>query len=52
MAKTEPISRINTSIPWALRVRLDEHAAATGKTLAAIVTEALEKYLGQSKEDE
>lgn len=41
----EPINRINTSIPWALRVKLDAHAAATGKTLAAIVAEALTAYL-------
>jgi len=45
----EPINRLNTTIPWALRVKLDVYAAATGKTLAAIVTEALEAYL---KEDE
>lgn len=45
----EPINRLNTSIPWALRVKLDQYAARTGKTLAAIVTEALAAYL---KEDE
>ena len=46
----EPINRLNTTIPWSLRVKLDEHAAATGKTLAAIVTEALEAYLKKGDE--
>lgn len=45
----EPINRLNTTIPWALRVKLDAYKAATGKDLAVIVTEALEAYL---KEDE
>lgn len=46
----EPINRLNTSIPWALRVKLDQYAARTGKTLATIVTEALEALLEPKEE--
>lgn len=45
----EPINRLNTTIPWPLRVKLDAYKAATGKDLAKIVTEALQAYLKEGE---
>lgn len=38
---------LNTRIEYDLKIKLDSHAKESGRSLASIVAEALEKYLNE-----